>query len=166
MTEPARPSGSDLCLSCGLCCTGVLYIDVSAEEHEVTRMRGAGMEVREDGERLLLQLPCNHFRDGGCGIYADRYTKCRSFRCALLKRVEAGEVEPAEASRIVAQAKASLEKLTAIDPQAKRARYRVERRRAGAPAADAGPEASRAWIESLAFDRFLDRFFRNKPMVR
>jgi hypothetical protein len=160
---------STLCVGCGLCCSGVLFTNARAEPDEVPRLKALGLEVEQGrGERLQFRLPCPHHDDGHCGIYADRFLKCRSFRCALLKRLDAGEVALGEAQAVVSQAKAMLARVTQLDPAAAQFRVRTAQR-AEPAAAEAGEDAARRrrlLIESLALDLFFDRRFRNRAAVR
>ena len=158
----AIADASALCVSCGLCCNGILFTNARADPDEVPRLRALGLEVEEKGERLQFRLPCPHHAGGHCGIYDRRFAKCRSFRCALLKRLDAGEVTLAEASATVERAKQMVARVAELDPDAALLRVRAEQRTAG-PSAEAGAQA-RLWIESVALDLFLDRKFRNNSM--
>ena len=158
-----------MCIGCGLCCNGALFTDARAEPDEVPRLKALGLEVEQArGERLQFRLPCPHHDDGRCGIYADRFLKCRTFRCALLRRLDRGEVGLGEAQSIVGQAKTMLARVAELDPAAAEFRVRAEQRAGQAPA-EAGEAAvgrRRLLVGSLALDLFFDRWFRNRPAVR
>jgi hypothetical protein len=159
---------STLCVGCGLCCSGVLFSQARAEPDEVPRLKALGLEVEQGrGERLQFRLPCPHHDDGHCGIYADRFLKCRTFRCALLKRLDEGEVGLVEAQSTVRQAKAMLARVTELDPRAAQFRFRAVQRVEQAPAetGEAAARRGRLLIESLALDLFFDRRFRNRQAV-
>lgn len=165
-SEPMSDA-STLCVGCGMCCNGVLFTNARAEPDEVPRLRALGLEVEQVRDRTQFRLPCPHHDDGHCGIYADRFLKCRTFRCALLKRLDAGETSLAEAQAVVAQAKAMLARVTALDPAAGQFRVRVEQRSQPAPGGE-GDDAvrrRRVLIESLALDLFFDRKFRNRKAI-
>ncbi|HEX9932649.1 MAG TPA: YkgJ family cysteine cluster protein [Allosphingosinicella sp.] len=165
---PIAPDASALCVSCGLCCNGVLFTNARAEPHEVPAVEAAGLAVSQVGERLQFALPCRHLDDGSCGIYEQRFTKCRTFRCALLKRLDSGEVRLDEAQATVTRAKQMVARVAALDPAAAQAATRAKQRAAGADGAPGADPAARRrlWTESLALDMFLDRMFRNRSMVR
>jgi uncharacterized protein len=168
--EVAEPlsDASTLCVGCGMCCDGVLFTNARAEPDEVARLRELGLDVEQVREgRTQFRLPCPHHHEGHCGIYADRFLKCRTFRCALLKRLDSGETTLAEAQATVAQAKAMLARVTALDPAAGQFRTRAERRAGPAPAGDGEDSARRrrVLIESLALDLFFDRKFRNRKAI-
>jgi uncharacterized protein len=165
--EPMSDASS-LCVSCGLCCNGVLFTNVGVEPFEVPKLQALGQEVeRGRGDRLQFRQPCPHHHEGRCGIYAERFLKCRTFRCALLKRVEAGEAGLAEARATVAQAHTMLARVTQLEPAASQFRARAKLRAAPAPAGGEEDAARRRrlLIESLALDLFFDRKFRNKKAV-
>jgi hypothetical protein len=166
-SEPLSDA-SALCVDCGMCCNGVLFTNARAEPDEVPRLRALGLEVEQvRDDRLQFRLPCPHHHEGHCGIYSDRFLKCRSFRCALLKRLDSGETTLAEARATVAQARTMLGRVTALDPGSAHFRERVRQRSEPAPA-DEGEDAAlrrRLLIESLALDLFFDRKFRNRKAV-
>ncbi len=160
------PDASDLCVNCGLCCNGVLYSTVQVEPEEVTRLEVAGHAVDQIGKHLQYHQPCHHNDHGRCTIYATRYLTCRTFRCALLKRFDAGEVDLSKALEAVAQAKAIVVRVATIDSQSVLLETRVARRQVGTLKQESGSsEAIKLWLESLALDLFLDRTFRNKPVL-
>jgi Fe-S-cluster containining protein len=95
---------SRLCLSCGLCCNGVIFSSVPVASHDdVARLEGSGITVeRIDGEHRFAQ-PCAAHDGRTCRVYADRPTACRQYRCDLLQRVEEGGIELAEARRLIGE---------------------------------------------------------------
>ena len=101
--------GQNLCLSCGLCCDGTIFAHgpVSAAE-PVEVFRAAGIRITPDrgGEgRYELPLPCLRFENGRCQTYGCRPAICSSYRCRLLRRVEAGNMALQEARGIVQSAR-------------------------------------------------------------
>ena len=162
-----NPDASALCLGCGLCCNGVLFAGVRAEPDELARLQNPGLIVEREGEKLRFRQPCPHHRDGRCAVYSERFAKCRTFRCALLKRLDAGEVGLGEAQATVAQARRMLVRVTDLDPAADQFSVRRANRAAGAPAGGEGAaDRGRLLVESLALDLFFDRKFRNRKAVR
>ena len=161
------PDSSALCLSCGFCCNGVLFSGVRTEPGELARLRIPGLEVEREGEKLRFRQPCPYHRDGRCGVYSERFAKCRTFRCALLRRLEAGEATSAEAEATVAQAKTMLARVTALDPDSAEFSVRARQRATALPGEeDASAESRRRLlVESLALDLFFDRKFRNRKAV-
>ena len=58
------PDATDLCVSCGLCCNGVLYSNIKVQPDEVERLEASGHPVEQVGERLQFHPPCHHHRKG------------------------------------------------------------------------------------------------------
>jgi len=167
MTTAAQPpDATELCISCGLCCNGVLYSRTKIESHEVSGLT-AGLRVDQAGDHFRFQQPCKHHCEGRCVIYSQRFTQCRTFQCALLKRFDAGEVALPEALKAVAEAKAMVARVAALDPGSALVVNRIARREEDFPRPGASDcPRTRLWLESLALELFLDRTFRNKPVVR
>jgi uncharacterized protein len=93
---PAR-DGSALCLSCGLCCTGVLFQTVRLTPAEVPGARRLQLPVLEGGERAWSTQPCPRHVGGACGIYEERPGACRTFTCHTLAAYLAGDIDLAAA---------------------------------------------------------------------
>ena len=77
-----------LCKSCGLCCTGHLFIWTKLRSSELDSIQSLGVEVlREPGQRGFSQ-PCPLWREY-CTIYeTPHYPRfCRTYKCRLLKQV-------------------------------------------------------------------------------
>lgn len=96
-------SDSDLCLSCGLCCSGLLHLHALLEREEVASARALGLEVAGEG-KPVFSLPCTRF-NGRCTIYEDRPHSCRTFRCALLQRLDSGDTSFQSATSVVSEAR-------------------------------------------------------------
>ena len=103
-----------LCLSCGICCNGVLFKDVRlqpSDDAEQLRALGLPLTRRRAGSKKASSAasasyqfpqPCQALGcDCRCRIYADRPGYCRAFECALFKNVAAGRIEVAAALRII-----------------------------------------------------------------
>lgn len=94
-----------ICVGCGLCCDGTLHSYTRVKEKDEAAVAAACLEVVEvDGQRTFRQ-PCPHFSNGRCGIYAQRPPVCRTYRCALLERVDDGRMSAPEAREKIAKAK-------------------------------------------------------------
>ena len=156
----------DICRTCGLCCNGSLFDIAKAEPGEIGRIRALGLEAIE-GDRPHFKLPCRYTSSGGCGIYEERFTICRSFRCRLLRRIDAGEVSEGEALQIVAVAKAMLAKAEPSAPLARRKgvhESRAQWQKLEDPAERMA--AARHHLELLALEEFLNKHFRNSSTAR
>lgn len=97
---------SQLCLACGLCCSGALFDMVRVTHAEVPRLTKLGLPVifkDEHGSAMLH--PCPALDDTACTIYEHRPARCFWYRCYLLEALYADEVSIDEALGVVALAK-------------------------------------------------------------
>ena len=95
--------GQELCLACGMCCDGTLFIWAPlAAEDEGGALEGfaVGDEPRKGGAHF--DLPSSHLDGRRCTLYqAWRPRVCHTFRCKLLRAFEAGEIDLLEAQTII-----------------------------------------------------------------
>jgi hypothetical protein len=169
MTDnPARPvSDTAPCVGCGLCCDGTLYDRAKVAPGEESVLTALGLELEHVAERTYFRLPCRFQSCGRCTNYEDRWTVCRSFRCALLRRYQAGEIGVDEARTTVETALGLIDAVRAHDPAAvvvgerRRLRRRFTDDVQSGTAADPGSTARRL-LNIIALDTFLERWFRNK----
>jgi len=101
------PDEQLICVTCGLCCDGTLFLRAHLEPGE----RGTGdlpqwiekNSMTEDGKDYF-RLPCRYFCEK-CTIYQlKRAVVCSSFRCHLLEDFAEGKVTIPEALDIVREA--------------------------------------------------------------
>jgi Fe-S-cluster containining protein len=94
---------SALCLSCGLCCQGLLHDLVPLDEDELDRAVKLRLPVVESPLRLAFHLPCSRLDDRRCTVYTERPRTCATYSCETLRAYGAGEVDrDAALSRIQA----------------------------------------------------------------
>ena len=92
---------SNLCLSCGLCCQGILHDLVPLDEDELERAARLRLPLFESPLRLAFQLPCPRLEERRCTVYAERPRTCATYACAVLRAYGSGEIdEPTALSRI------------------------------------------------------------------
>jgi len=95
------------CLRCGLCCRGVLFDYGLVQEAEYRQYavawEEAGVRITDHAHEHRFYLPCAAYQEntGTCACYAIRPQTCAQFRCALLRRYQAGELPDAEFQRII-----------------------------------------------------------------
>lgn len=89
-----------------MCCDGTLFAWVRLEPNELAWAQRLRLPLIDKGENQAFVQRCACFDGARCSEYADRPTRCRSYRCKLLKRVEAGETTLEDARVKVATAKA------------------------------------------------------------
>ena len=125
----SKPSVAEkLCLTCGLCCNGVIFADVQLQRGDVAaKLKALGLRLSggsarpkaqascEKVQRPFLQKkfsqPCAAFDGCRCRIYEDRPKYCRAFDCALLKSVNCGGVKVADALGLIEKARRRAEKV-------------------------------------------------------
>ncbi len=94
-----------LCVSCHLCCSGALFGKLMITEDERDAM-GPGVGTFWDGKTLCMRLRCNFLgSNGGCQAYERRPSGCGQYKCSLLKKLEAGEIDHGAAMEHVATAR-------------------------------------------------------------
>ena len=167
MAESASAGDAHPCVGCGLCCNGVLYSRARARAHEHELLIAAGLVLEEYDDKTYFKLPCTFQDCGRCTNYENRFTVCREFNCALLRRIEAGELSMDSARETVAEALVLVDRVRSQDPDADMYLSRLQIRRSLAEEirAQSGEERVRTGHRLLAMaalDLFLDRWFRNK----
>lgn len=118
MNSSQISSEQSLCLSCGLCCSGAIFMRVSLEAVDnIPALQAAGIEIRQKEVHNLnesgksFRLPCVALRENCCQIYEDRPANCRKFRCELLKNFERGEISWSDARQKIADVQQIRKKL-------------------------------------------------------
>ena len=112
-------NGSELCLSCGLCCRGFLHNWGVLEDNELESANQLGLSVIRDEQRQGFRLPCPCFREERCVIYSQRPRACRSYRCKLLKGYLNAEIHLEDGLEIVKTAKDMIKRLELPSPEGK-----------------------------------------------
>src|SRR5919108_377904 len=88
-----------LCKSCGLCCTGHLFIWTKLRSAELNSIAALGVPVlRSVPSQRGFNQPCPLWK-GQCTVYhSPHYPRfCRTYKCKLLKRLLDGNASPPEA---------------------------------------------------------------------
>ena len=98
-------------------------------------------------------------------IYETRFHICHSYECALLRRVQDGELGLGEAKEKIAGAQQLMTKVIATDPEARTAVRRAELRARLATELGEHGVADRRTISGrlldiIALDSYLERWFR------
>ena len=104
----------NLCLSCGLCCNGVIFGNVQLQPLDnPARLQSLGLPLTARADRAALKFPqpCAAHDGCRCRIYAERPIYCREFDCLLLKNVQASRLSSKAARRIIDLARARAERV-------------------------------------------------------
>ena len=105
---PAR-----LCLTCGMCCNGVLFRDVELQPgDDAERLATLGLPIERLKTKSRFPQPCAALgEDCRCRIYAERPQRCQQFDCALLQSAVAEKISVPSALSIIQQAHRRAEKV-------------------------------------------------------
>lgn len=97
--------GENLCVSCSMCCEGVLHNKLEITKAEQERLGPEAQYMLED-DKLYLRLGCTHIgKNGACQKYECRPSGCATYQCSLLKKVNRDEVAFEDALERVATAR-------------------------------------------------------------
>jgi uncharacterized protein len=118
MNETIGSQANTLCKSCGLCCTGHLFIWTKLRSAELGSAKALGLNVlgSEPGQRGFSQ-PCPLWQ-GQCTIYASPHYPhfCRTYKCKLLKAVLNESTSLPGALAVVEQAKGIIHEVEELLP--------------------------------------------------
>jgi hypothetical protein len=117
MTQ-AHLHGSDLCLSCGLCCDGSLFERAYLHSDEKDLAKSLELIVLDEhSEKTGFRLPCNLFK-GCCSIYEQtRPYVCGAFKCKLLLKYETDKINLASNLELIRRARTMQAELTHLLPK-------------------------------------------------
>lgn len=152
--------GTRLCTACGICCTGSLHDQAKIRADEVPACQALGMTiVRRDTDSFTgFKLPCPRLEGSICSVYEVRPSPCHSYRCQLLRDVQAGERTLVDALPRVATARRLLTEVYEVLPQGDTipdARERLTSQPLASPA------EAQLRLRAAALSIYLDRFFRH-----
>ena len=100
-------SSQALCLACGMCCDGTLFLDgYLRPEDRLAPLTAAGMKIAINHGQQIFTQPCAAHEEGQCTVYRDRPKVCRSYRCELLKRFTRGDISHDIAMEVIEKTKA------------------------------------------------------------
>lgn len=124
--ETQELPASTLCKSCGLCCTGHLFIWAKLRPSELDPAEALGLTVfRSDPTQRGFSQPCPLWQ-GQCTIYDTSHYPhiCRAYRCKLLKEVSAETASLSVALTMIDQAKEMIRELETMLPLSTRTNFR------------------------------------------
>lgn len=139
--EALEPQADTLCRSCGLCCTGHLFIWAKLRPSELDPAEALGMHVfRSDPTQRGFSHPCPLWQ-GDCTIHASPHYPhvCRAYRCKLLKGLLAETISLPDAVGTVQMTKEMIHELDGLLPASSMPNFRE---RLVAQLESRGPEAT------------------------
>ncbi len=109
--------GATLCKSCGLCCTGHLFIWAKLRSAELDAVQSLGVKVFREPVQRGFSQPCPLW-DGICTIHeSPQYPRfCRTYKCKLLKQVLDDVTPLPSALTVVQQTKSLIHELDMLLP--------------------------------------------------
>ncbi len=113
MDKTNESSASILCKSCGLCCTGHLFIWVRLKATELDRSQVLGLNViRSDPRQRGFTQPCPLWQ-GQCTIYTspDYPRVCRTYKCKMLKDMLEEKTALPDAMNVIREAMGMIREL-------------------------------------------------------
>ena len=119
--------GNILCKSCGLCCTGHLFIWTKLRSAELDSAQALGLNVfGSDPSQRGFSQPCPAWQ-GECTIYASPHYPhfCRTYKCKLLKEVLDENTQLSDALMVVQQAKEMIHEVEALLPGSPNINFRA-----------------------------------------
>lgn len=126
MDETHESQANILCKSCGLCCTGHLFIWAKLRPAELDPTEALGMTVfRSDPGQRGFSQPCPLW-EGQCTIYASPHYPhvCRAYQCKLLKEVIREGTSLSNALTVIEQAKGMIHEVEALLPSSRNMNFR------------------------------------------
>ena len=124
--EAGESQANALCKSCGLCCTGHLFIWAKLRPAELDPAEALGLTVfRSDPSQRGFSQPCPLWH-GQCTIYAAPHYPhvCRAYKCKLLKSVIAENTSLSNALRSVEQVKGMVREVESLLPASSKVNFR------------------------------------------
>src|SRR5215207_2682025 len=115
-----------LCKSCGLCCTGHLFIWTKLRSAEFDSVEALGLPVlRSVPSQRGFNQPCPVWQ-GQCTIYHSPHFPrfCRTYKCKLLKKVLDESTSLPHALTVVEEAKEVIREVEALLPGSPSANFR------------------------------------------
>ena len=91
----------NLCVRCGMCCTGYVFSEVGVEPEAVGRLEAGGLKIAKDEKGFGFSLPCAAYKGRCCSVYSYRPNICKNFKCKLLSRYIERKISLSEAIVII-----------------------------------------------------------------
>jgi hypothetical protein len=124
--ETTKSQGNILCKSCGLCCTGHLFVWTKLRSAELDAAQALGLNVfRSVPRQRGFSQPCPLWQ-GQCTVYSSPHYPhfCQTYKCKLLKKVLDETAPLPEALTLIQQAKEMIHELEAILPDSSDTNFR------------------------------------------
>lgn len=98
--------GSELCLSCGLCCQAFIDKKITLTPNELGLAKILGLQYFAEREYFLFLLPCPLYHNDSCSVYFERRPiVCKDYQCSLLRRLIRDEISLPDSRQIIYEVK-------------------------------------------------------------
>jgi len=156
---------SEMCLSCGLCCTGAIFSHAKLSDNDKAILAEAGA-FPEDGVFTgdRLPLPCSFLSETACTIYDRGRPKiCGEYLCKLVRDVERGKTTLDEAKQVIARARQLMKEANQALPVGTNITAGAKALIDGdLPAAPTKKAAMQGQLAYIALQALIDKRFRAK----
>ena len=114
-----------LCKSCGLCCTGHLFIWAKLRSSELDGAESLGLKVFREPNQRGFNQPCPLWQ-GQCTIYdSPQYPRfCHTYKCKLLKKLLDENISLPSALTVVQQTMDMIKELEKLLPNSVNTNFR------------------------------------------
>jgi hypothetical protein len=126
MAETDESQANTLCIACGLCCTGHLFLWTKLRSAELDSIEGLGLKVfRAVPSQRGFNQPCPLWK-GQCTVYTSpHYPRfCHTYKCKLLKEMLDESTSLPPALRVIEQAKELIHEIEALLPPSPNPNFR------------------------------------------
>ena len=126
MDETNESPATILCKSCGLCCTGHLFIWAKLRSSELDSAKKLGLNVfGSDPHQRGFSQPCPLWQ-GQCTIYDSPHYPhfCQTYKCKLLKEVIDESTSLSEALTVIQQVKGRIREVESLLPNSTNPNFR------------------------------------------
>ena len=123
--ETNESPANTLCKTCGLCCTGYLFVWTKLRSAELDGIQALGVKVFREPNQRGFNQPCL-FWDRVCTIYTSTHYPrfCHTYKCHLLKNVLDEKLSLDEAFDIVKRMKGIIQELETFLPDSLQVNFR------------------------------------------
>lgn len=91
-----------LCVQCGLCCDGTLFVGAKASEDDLIQLEKRPMNFNLNANRTHFNLPCFYQSGKCCSIYSSwRPNICSQFVCKTITNFRAQKITFDEAQSVI-----------------------------------------------------------------
>ena len=123
--NPTQTDANTLCRTCGLCCTGHLFIWSKLRSAEMDGFQALGVKVHRKPNQRGFYQPCPLWQ-GECTIYATpQYPRhCHTYKCKLLKKILEENIQLSDALVIIEETLEMIEELETYLPASSKISFR------------------------------------------